>query len=391
MIAAVVFALPGSISASAVSQAEINKLKEQQAALDQQKKEVAAKIESKEYEQMSLLAKKAVLDEQVQLTEQEIQNITDQIAEYEVLIYEKGLEVEEAIKREEEQLELYKKRLRAMEENGSISYVAVIFGSNSFSDLLTRIDTISEIIASDELVYANLEEARMETEQAKVDLEAAKVDQELQREVQLEKQAELELKVEEAQVLIKEIEDTLESYQSQYDSIDEQDAKLQGEIDDLIEQLRKQEAAAGTTKQVNSTGSYIWPSAASNVVTSYFGVRQHPVYGDYRNHYGIDIGAPYGTNILAADGGTVVTATYSSSYGYYVIINHGGGNTTLYAHMSKILVSVGQSVTQGQTIGLVGSTGVSTGPHLHFEIRVNGTRVNPLNYYSNYTVSANCW
>lgn len=144
----------------------------------------------------------------------------------------------------------------------------------------------------------------------------------------------------------------------------------------------------GDGTEVIAEGFYIWPSAASDYVTSFFGTRLHPILGVYKTHNGIDIGAGYGTAVLAAADGVVTTAAYDAGgYGNYLIIDHGNGNMTLYAHMSQMSVGVGQTVKQGQTIGLVGSTGMSTGPHLHFEVYVGGTRVDPLLYFSNYTAA----
>ncbi len=144
----------------------------------------------------------------------------------------------------------------------------------------------------------------------------------------------------------------------------------------------------GDGTEVIAEGFYIWPSTASDYVTSFFGTRLHPILGIYKTHTGIDIGAGYGTAILAAADGVVTTAAYDAGgYGNYIIIDHGNGNNTLYAHMSQMSAAVGQTVTQGQTIGFVGSTGLSTGPHLHFEVYVGGTRVDPLLYFSNYTAA----
>jgi len=144
----------------------------------------------------------------------------------------------------------------------------------------------------------------------------------------------------------------------------------------------------GDGTAVIAEGFYIWPSAASDYVTSFFGTRLHPILGIYKTHTGIDIGAGYGTAILAAADGVVTTAAYNAGgYGNYIIIDHGNGNMTLYAHMSQMIAGVGQTVKQGQTIGLVGSTGLSTGPHLHFEVYIGGTRVDPLLYFSNYSAA----
>ena len=384
MAGSVLYGVIGSLTASAVSRNELNQLKEDQKLIQQRKKDIRSKINSLEYEQSSILAKKTVLDEQITLTEEEITNITEQINKYIALIAEAEKEVEKAEEREKNQLEAYKSRIRVMEENGAISYYAILFGASDFADLLSRIDSISEVMSSDEIIYNRLVQARLDTIAAKEALEEAKAEQEETRVELEERKAELDEQVEEASRLIAELEANLDQYQLLYSEVDVEDAKLQKQIDEMTEALRRQEQS-GTG--VKGTGTYIWPSQASRLVTSLFGTRLHPVYHVYKTHSGVDIGAAYGSNVLAADTGTVVTATYSSSYGYYVVLNHGGGNTTLYAHMSKIKVSVGETVTQGQVIGLVGSTGVSTGPHLHYEIRINGNRVNPLDYYSNYTIS----
>lgn len=166
---------------------------------------------------------------------------------------------------------------------------------------------------------------------------------------------------------------------------------------EMLDELLKREydryflsliAGAGIGAGVVAEGIYIWPSAAGSHVTSFFGMRVHPITGAYHFHNGIDIGAGYGTAVLAAADGTVTTAAYDADgYGHYVVIDHGSGNRTLYAHLSYKGVSPGQRVTQGQMIGLVGSTGMSTGPHLHFETYVNGARVDPLLYFSNYSAA----
>lgn len=144
----------------------------------------------------------------------------------------------------------------------------------------------------------------------------------------------------------------------------------------------------GNGTDVIAEGVYIWPSAASDYVTSFFGTRLHPILGVYKTHTGIDIGAGYGTAVLAAADGMVYTAAYDAGgYGNYIIIDHGNGNKTVYAHMSHLNIGEGQTVTQGQCIGLAGSTGMSTGPHLHFEIYVDGARINPLMYFSNYSAA----
>ena len=377
--------------ARAVSQSEIDDLKKKKEEIEQQSNEIESKIDSLEYEQMNAIAKKKVLDEQIVITQDLILNLEEQIAIYDGLIEEKEQEVIAAQEREDQQYSLYKERVRAMEENGTISYFEIIFGAKSFSDLLSRIDLINEIMTYDETVYDAYVAAKEETVQAKEELEEANDLQKAAKSEQEAREADLQVKIDEANALIAKLQSNIENYQEEYNQLQDEEAKLQKEINSMVEELNRQAALleVGIEGDGVAYGQFIWPSASSRYVTSLFGTRLHPIYHTYRTHSGVDIGASYGTNVLAADGGTVTTATYNSAYGNYVIINHGNGTSTLYGHMSKLLVNAGQSVSQGQVIGLVGSTGLSTGPHLHFEIYVGGSRVNPLNYFpkSSYTIT----
>ena len=374
-----------SMTAGAVSQAQIDKLKQQSKELNDQKNAVQSEINSLKYEQMSATAKKTVLDNRIALTEAEIENINETIELYYGLIDEKELEVLAAQKREDDQLALYKRRVRDMEENGAVSYIAVIFDAASFSDLLARIDFVGDIMRSDEAAYNDLVQAKLDTIAAKEALIQAVAEQELEREALVVKQAELEMQVEESIRILEELQLDIDIATAMWAEIDAERDKLQGEIAAKTKELQEQEAAAlraGTASPVaNGTGVLQWPGS-STVVTDVYGTRKHPVHGDLRPHYGIDVRASYGSNIYAADGGKVITATYSASYGNYVVISHGSnGMTTLYAHMSKLKVKQGDVITKGTVVGLAGSTGTSTATHLHFEVSVNGERKNPLNYF----------
>ncbi len=379
MVMGVLTAVIASRPAKAtVTQSSINSKKAELEQIKQRKQEIKSELASVEYEQYTALAKKQVLDEQMTLTQEEIDIIDAQIAEYDVLITEKGEQLNEAIAEEDAQFKLYQERLRAMEENGTISYYSIFLGAADFSDFLSRVDFVSEIIEYDELVYDELLKAREATECAKAELEEARSEQEDMRAVQVEKQEELAAAIEEAAILIEQLEDDYATYEALYDEIAAEEYKVQQEVNKMVAEYERSQTVKGT-------GTFIWPSAASRKVTSPYGTRLHPIFKTYRFHSGIDIGASYGSQVLAADGGTVTTAGYSSSYGNYVVIYHGNNMTTLYAHMSKLYVKKGDTVKQGSVIGLVGSTGNSTGPHLHFEIRKNGSTVNPLDYYTNYT------
>ncbi len=369
-------------TAEAVTQSQIDSLKEKAYELEQEKKELQSQINALETDQASVMAKKSALDQKIDVTQQQIENINEQIETYTQYIADKEVELAHAQEAENDQLEMFKVRLRAMEELGTISYISVVFNANSYADLLARLADVGEIMESDELLYQQLVLAKLETINAKDTLELAKADQEAQV-VQLgEKQTELQEQQQQAQELLIEIENNLDTYNALYDQIDAESDQVQNEINEKVAELERQMAAA-----VVGTGTLIWPTPSSYRVTSPFGMRYHPIYHVNRMHTGIDIGASYGSKVVASDSGTVITSVYSSSYGNYIVISHGNGMTTLYAHLSSRLVSKGDTVSQGNVIGYVGSTGASTGPHLHYEVSVNGSRVDPLNYFSGYTIS----
>lgn len=380
-------ALVGS-RAGAVTQDEIKKLREEKADYERQKREVNSRINTIDFERMAEMEKKEVLDERITLTGLEIDNINETIEQYNMLITEKEYEIIIAQNRESEQLDKYKARVRAMEENGIISYWEIVFDSTSFSDLLARVDFVSDIMRADENAYLAFQNSQAITTAAKEALEntKAELDEELNK-VEVLKE-ELEIQLEEALALILKLEGDLETSRQLYNMVNDNADRVQKEINAAVKALEDQrraaaaaaaraaQQAAGSTPITTGTGELMWP--LSGRITSEYGRRPHPVYGEVRMHYGIDIGAAHGTSVAAADSGTVITSGWDSGYGNYVVISHGGGITTLYAHLSTRSVSVGASVTKGQQIGLVGSTGVSTGPHLHFEVSVNGSRVNPL-------------
>jgi len=384
MLLSIGWMLLDAVTASArVTQAEIDKLREQKREYEKRKQEIQSRINTIEFERMTEVAKKTVLDERISLTEMEIENITDIIEQYVFLIVEKEIEVSEAVEREEAQYKLYKSRVRDMEENGVISYLEIIFDSSSFSDLLARIDFVGDIMRADELTYNNLIKARLETEAAEQALRQTKLEMEGEKENLEVKREELGVQLDEANALIAEIQASLESETALYQEAAAEEAKIQREINAKAEEYRKQQEAdrQAAIGKVSGTGDLMWPVPSSGYISSGFGLRLHPVYRVMRQHYGIDIGAAHGASVIAADSGRVITSAYNSAYGNYIVVYHGTVNgvtmTTLYAHLSSRRVSEGADVVKGQIIGLVGSTGVSTGPHLHFEVTVNGSRVNP--------------
>ncbi|HIS66186.1 MAG TPA: peptidoglycan DD-metalloendopeptidase family protein [Candidatus Scatomorpha merdipullorum] len=362
----------------AVSQSQIDALEAERDELSAEREEMEAGIAELEAEHADIMERKTALDERNELYRQEIELIEEQVELYTSLVEQKKLEVDSALERENEQLANYRRHVRAMEENGSFTWLAIIFGSKSLGELLSNIDMVGEIMEADRRSYEQYTAAREESERVQAEYEEMLTELDAkQAELEAEK-AELEAEIEEAEQLIVELEEQLETDRAAYEEQLAKEQALESEIQSMIAELERQEAA----NSIVSTGTYIWPLPGYSPGSAY-GWRIHPIWGDMRFHAGEDIGAPSGTPILAADSGiATVIPNNGNGYGNYIIINHGGGRTTLYAHMSAFAVSNGQSVTQGQTIGYVGSTGNSTGPHLHFEVRVNGATTDPKSYFS---------
>ncbi|MDR0916980.1 MAG: peptidoglycan DD-metalloendopeptidase family protein [Oscillospiraceae bacterium] len=377
----------GGGTASAVTKQEIEDKKARKREIESAKANIQAQIDALSYERASATSKKSILDSKISLIEDEIDNIIEQIALYDVLIVQQIASVAEAKRLEDVQWSLYKIRIRDMEEGAAVSYLAVLLNANDFADLLARIDFVDDIMRADEASYDRLVTARLETQRQQAELEALQAEAEVEKAEMLTRKDELEAQVAESLDIIAQIEESYETSIAAYQAKQDEAARIQTEIDKMTTLYQQQIAS-----NVVGTGSLVWPSRSSSYVTSFYSInRVHPIYGYIRKHSGVDIGAAYGTDILAADSGTVIVAGYQSSYGNYVVINHGNGMTTLYAHQSRIVVKVGQAVSKGDVIGKVGSTGDSTGPHLHFEVRINGSTVDPLTYFKagTYQVSPN--
>ena len=399
LAALIVLSAISSGFAGAVSQWEINKLKEQKAEITDKKLEISVQIAELQNKQASVLEQKAALDEQNELTRQEIELINEQIELYAKLVEAKELELADAIEAEQAQIAAYRRHLRAMEENGVISYIEILFQANSFADLLSRIDDIRDIMSADKRLEDECIAARENVEQVKAAYEATAAEYDAVKVELLEKKRQLEADIEAAYKIIADLEEDLDIAMEEYTTNEKAEAEFQAEIDKLMAELKRQEEEAKRQQQLQqqqqqgnsgstkpavkpAAGNFVWPYPQNNYVSSGYGMRFHPIFQENRMHYGVDIGGSTGQNIVAIAGGTVSVATTNSSYGNYVMINHGNGTASLYAHMNSLAVSAGDTVTQGQVIGYCGSTGWSTGPHLHFEIRVNGATTDPLAYYS---------
>ena len=387
------------VPAYAVTQSQIDELKEQRNVIRAQRQEKQAIVEALEAEKADVVAQKQAMDERNMYTLQQIQLNNQEIELYDEMIAEKAAELEEAQRLENEQLERYRARVRAMEENGGYNILAIISKSDSFSDMLTAMDDVGEIMESDRQLEDAYIAARENTESVKADYEDTRAElEELKAQLKAE-QEELEKDIEEAIQIILDLENDLENRQAEYDAIMAAEDAANATIDKLVAELEAQRAAeaaaaaaaAGGSSgggSANASGSFLWPVASYVYVSSRFGLRVHPITGKTKSHTGIDIASNQGTAVYASDGGTVTLAGWNGGYGNCIMIDQGNGYVTLYGHLSSISVSVGQTVSQGATIGAVGSTGNSTGPHLHFEVLKNGTRIDPEQFFSGLTISA---
>ncbi len=263
---------------------------------------------------------------------------------------------------------IFDQRLRDMYIDGNVSYLEVLFKATNLDDFLTRFDLLQRIAEQDISLMTQITAMRDQIAQNKKDLEGQQAQLVVVKGQTLAKQTALTASSQQKKQLVSQIQTQMGILQQ---NVDEDEAYSQ-QLTQIIQGLTNKNAPS------KGTGRFIWP--VKGPITSPFGMRINPITHKYSGHTGIDIGVPYGTPIAAADGGTVIFAGWNVAYGNMTVIDHGDGFSTMYAHQSKQLVSVGDRVTQGQIIGYIGTTGWSTGPHLHFEIRVNGVPVNPMKY-----------
>lgn len=363
--------------------------KEKKSALEEEKKKAEATVKSLESLRGDTAAYVKKLDASLEAITEELAKLDSDITakEEQIALTQEELQAAELV--EASQYESMKLRIKYMYEKGDSNYVDLLMEAKSLSELLNKAEYIGKISEYDREKldeYIATKEQIAETERVLAEEHEELLGLQEQTEA---KHASVEELLAAKQKELKNVESQLaraESMVSEYekDLKAQEDAikAIEAELKRKEEEAKKAAAAAGKTYATKSIGDikFTWPCPASSRITSAFGSRTSPTEGASSNHKGIDIGAATGTNIVASAAGTVVVSTYSYSAGNYVMINHGGGVYTVYMHASKLLVSVGDTVKQGQVIAKVGSTGYSTGPHLHFGIRVNGTYVNPSQY-----------
>lgn len=376
---------------SYATKTEMNDAKEKASSMEEEKKELETTLKQLDQLKSDVSQYVEKLDVELNSLNKQLSALKSQISakEEEQRIAQSDLEA--AINLEKKQYRDMKLRIQYMYEKGETNYLDLLFRSDDLTQLFNRVEYIQSIAAYDRKMLVEFKRSKEEVKKREVVLE-----KEHKKLVKLRLSAEEKKK--DMERLLEAKNKELSGYKTQIDKgkdhlstlekdIAAQEQKMK-EIEALIkkkeEEARKAALQAG--KRYNTVGigniNLIWPCPSSNRITSGFGKRDSPTEGASSNHQGIDIGAAMGENIIASASGTVTISTYSYSAGNYIMIHHGGGIYTVYMHSSERLVSAGDEVSQGQVIAKVGSTGYSTGSHLHFGIRVNGRYVNPMNYVS---------
>lgn len=411
---------PASAASSSEIKNQIEEMEKDQAALQDQLDKLEAQREDNLSEIEDIVAQKNIVDQQVALIHEQIDSMNDQIAAYAVMIADKQAELDEAEQQLQEMKQKHMERLRAMEEDGSLSYWYVLFEANSFTDLLDRLNMVQEIAAADQKRLEEMSEAANAVEQTQHELLLEQTELQKSRQELSAKQIELDIKAEESEGLLAELVAKGEEFELWMAQKEDELSELEDELVNLeadYDKAKYQEWLATsvpptTSSSSSSSSSYssdrsttIWRSGTAltantvngstwltpcdyNRISSTFGMRYHPVYHYDKMHNGVDLAIDHTPIYATREGIVVVATTYEhSSAGYYVVIDHGDGYRSIYMHMCKrAYVSVGDFVSAGQEIGCVGSTGASTGNHLHFGISKYSYEkgkyeyVNPLEY-----------
>ena len=341
------------------------------AALEQKKKEQQAKLKDLEKQISEAKAKKNDVMETKKLLDQRNQLLLEQIEDTQNQIDDAAAQIARYEMLEQEQYELFCRQVRSEEERGSLSYLSVLFKASSMSDLLNRMEFVNEVAEYNKMLIAAMKETRENIAEEKAAMEA--------KEAELgQQQSELQAKLTETTNLMNEYAADQKKLEAIYAAEEKAGKEIAAEIDRLLAE----------SDVVPSNEGFIWPVNTSKKISSPIGNRVAPGGFGSTNHKGVDIcNVGFTSSVFAVKSGKVLltnTSGYGGGYGNYVVIDHGGGVTTLYAHMSVVKVSEGQMVSQGTVLGSTGSTGASTGPHLHYEVRINGVYQNPLNYLAGY-------
>ena len=390
-VLAILLASLAAAPAYGASKKDVDSAKGKISSIEEEKKKTEQAIKELETLKADTETYVRKLDSQLETLNVEVNRLEGNIRDKEKTIEETAVKLDEAGKVEKKQYEAMKKRIKYMYEKGDSSYLDILLQSKSMSELLNRAEYISKISEYDRNMLDQYAAVKDGIADDKAQLEKEKAELVVLQEQTTSKKNSVETLVNEKSAELKKVNSQIgtktaqvEAYEKDIKAQEDKIKQIEAEIKRQEEEARKKAEAAGQKYNTVSIGNikFIWPCPSSSRITSGFGGRESPTEGASSNHQGIDIGAPTGSNIVAAADGTVTISTYSYSAGNYIMLNHGGGVSTVYMHCSQLLVSAGDTVKQGQVIAKVGSTGYSTGPHLHFGVRLNGSHVNPAKYVS---------
>lgn len=385
------------IAGATVTKSDIQNIKDELAEIQAQKKETEERLAAVRNDLAKAREQMALIESQVVLTEAQINASQELLDQYDLQIADKEQDIRDLEDQEQEQLEEFYRQVRWMEETGRVSYVSILFEVSSFQELLDYATVLNGIMEYSNRIIDRLQATQAKLAEARDELQVSRDEQAaVQAELEAQK-AELEEDRAEQNRLLQQIAASESELAEEARLQAESEAKVNKELKDAekkyaaqlaeLERRRREEAAAQQGSANVNAGEWYWPLPGRYGISSIFGSRY--IFGHWESHTGTDIPAPSGTPIYAANDGIVTTVNtnrYASSYGYYCTISHGGGYVTLYAHQCQVpIVKVGDTVTKGQVIGYVGTTGNSTGNHLHFELRVNGVRGDILRLYPHLT------
>ena len=384
-------------------QQEIQELQSKADEMEAEREALEEEIEKNRSQTLTVVEQKAQVDREIELARRNVENVNEQIHTYNLLIAEKQAELDKLKTEQEALLSAYRNRMRAMQERGNISYFEVLIQAKSFADMLNCRVMIEEIARADKLMMDEIRDMAAVVLSAKDELAAEKVKIEIKKEELAEAEAVLAEKRAQADALLLELynnkEKLIEECEKiivEEDALNDQIASLEAERTEILYQEWLAAQTQNNDPQNSSSNNhsshedppsssgqgFVFPMAYCTMLTSAYGYRIHPITGNYSFHSGVDLAAGVGTAIYATKSGTVTTSEENYVYGNYVVINHLDGYSSLYGHMTHLIVSEGEYVTQGQLIGYVGLTGWTNGPHLHFTIYYNGSTVNPMSCIS---------
>ncbi len=349
----------------------ITELREQRKLVQEQISGNTVQLDALQLEISDLMEQIQALSDDIYKYEVEVAVLDREIAELDAKTNEVEAQLKDVEKKYNRQKQILADRIIAQYEDGDVVYLDFLLNSKGLIDFISNYYIIGEIIEIDTELIKDYEKQKTQVEQIKTELDEYKAELKSRKDEQ-----------EKSAIVLSNVKVVKNNQMSR---MTEQERKLQEQIDEYQKQVQEIEIELLMILTQNLDSDYVggaltWPVPGYTTITSYYGMRIHPITGIYKLHTGVDLGAPLGSYFVAANDGTVVTSMYSASYGNMVVIDHGGGLSTLYAHGKERLVEVGDTVKRGQPVMTVGSTGISTGPHAHFEVRVNGRWVDPLDY-----------